>query len=159
MLAVTIIGGLEFRSILQKMEYRFSVFLFIPSAILLLVANAYGQDVPALALGLYFIIFALHTIFFIFGRMRIEEMAMTFFVLFYIAFTISTLAMIRFNFQDGFWIICMIFLIQWLTDTGAYFVGSAFGRHKLMPSVSPNKSVEVRSAGLPPLFWWFSSSI
>lgn len=29
-----------------------------------------------------------------------------------------------------------------LGDSGAYFVGSAFGRHKLMPGVSPNKTLE-----------------
>ncbi len=36
----------------------------------------------------------------------------------------------------------------WADDTGAYFLGSAFGRHKLMPGVSPNKSVEGAVLGL-----------
>ena len=29
-----------------------------------------------------------------------------------------------------------------MSDTGAYFVGSRFGQHKLAPEISPNKSVE-----------------
>jgi phosphatidate cytidylyltransferase len=39
-------------------------------------------------------------------------------------------------------------LITWLNDTFAYFVGRAFGRRKLMPSVSPGKTVEGSAAGL-----------
>ena len=39
-------------------------------------------------------------------------------------------------------------LITWVTDTAAYFVGRAFGRRKLMPSVSPGKSVEGALGGL-----------
>ncbi|HEY6007258.1 MAG TPA: phosphatidate cytidylyltransferase, partial [Geobacteraceae bacterium] len=33
-------------------------------------------------------------------------------------------------------------------DTGAYYVGSSLGRHKLYPVVSPNKSVEGSVGGL-----------
>lgn len=39
-------------------------------------------------------------------------------------------------------------LLTWTSDTGAYFVGRALGRHKLIPSVSPNKTVEGALGGL-----------
>ncbi|MBL0311915.1 MAG: phosphatidate cytidylyltransferase [Holophagaceae bacterium] len=35
-----------------------------------------------------------------------------------------------------------LYIIVWLGDTGAYFIGSFFGRHKLAPKVSPKKSWE-----------------
>ena len=39
-------------------------------------------------------------------------------------------------------LIWIMFIGTWASDTFAYFTGSAFGRHKLCPSISPNKTVE-----------------
>lgn len=41
----------------------------------------------------------------------------------------------------GGWIVLLILSI-WVCDTAAYIGGSYLGRHKLMPRISPNKSVE-----------------
>lgn len=39
-------------------------------------------------------------------------------------------------------------VIAFLSDTGAYFVGSFLGKHKLAPEISPNKSVEGALGGI-----------
>ena len=41
----------------------------------------------------------------------------------------------------GLFLVVWVFLVTWSTDIGAYFVGRAFGRAKLAPSISPNKTV------------------
>ncbi len=39
-------------------------------------------------------------------------------------------------------LLILAFLISWMTDTGAYFVGRICGKHKLAPVISPKKTVE-----------------
>ncbi len=47
----------------------------------------------------------------------------------------------------GEWVL-LVLLAIWACDTAAYFVGSRFGRHKLAPRVSPNKTVEGALGGV-----------
>lgn len=42
----------------------------------------------------------------------------------------------------------MSFGCIWASDIGAYFVGRAVGRHKLWPSISPNKTIEGAIGGI-----------
>ena len=48
----------------------------------------------------------------------------------------------------GIFIYAMIFLCSWICDTGAYFTGRAFGRHKLAPILSPKKTIEGSVGGV-----------
>lgn len=43
---------------------------------------------------------------------------------------------------NGRYLILIPFVVAFLSDTGAYFIGCKFGKHKLAPEISPNKSVE-----------------
>jgi phosphatidate cytidylyltransferase len=45
------------------------------------------------------------------------------------------------------WLLFLLYAIVWLGDTAAYYCGSAWGRHKMAPDVSPNKSWEGAVAG------------
>ena len=46
------------------------------------------------------------------------------------------------NVDGGCALVWILFACTWASDTFAYFVGSAFGSHKLASSISPNKTVE-----------------
>lgn len=48
----------------------------------------------------------------------------------------------------GAWVLILLLAAVWTGDSAAYYIGSAFGRHKLAPVVSPNKSWEGSAASV-----------
>lgn len=71
------------------------------------------------------------------------NIAYTFLGIFYIAVPFALLNHAAFD--DGYYnyeIILGAFLILWASDTGAYFAGTLFGKHKLFERISPKKSWE-----------------
>ena len=48
----------------------------------------------------------------------------------------------------GRYLILIPFVVAFLSDAGAYFIGRKFGSHKLAPVVSPNKTVEGALGGV-----------
>ena len=49
--------------------------------------------------------------------------------------------------SNPIYVLCF-FCIIWLSDTGAYVIGSLFGKRKLAPTISPNKTIEGTLGGI-----------
>lgn len=49
---------------------------------------------------------------------------------------------------NGAWLVLLLMLVVALADSGGYFAGRRFGRHKLAPAVSPGKTWEGFAGGL-----------
>lgn len=50
--------------------------------------------------------------------------------------------------RDGHGWLLVALAVVWAADTGAYFSGRAFGRRKLAPRISPNKTLEGLAGGM-----------
>ena len=48
----------------------------------------------------------------------------------------------------GLALLVWVFIVTWSTDIGAYFAGRSFGKRKLAPAISPNKTVEGLYGGM-----------
>ena len=60
---------------------------------------------------------------------------------------LSALVMLRKLPSGAVWIFLAL-AVTWSNDTGAYFAGRAFGKHKLYPRISPSKTVEGAIGGM-----------
>lgn len=50
--------------------------------------------------------------------------------------------------DNGLPLFCFVLFNIWATDSGAYFIGRAFGKRKLWPEISPKKTVEGALGGI-----------
>ncbi len=91
----------------------------------------------------------------------LRDGAMTLFGVLYLGLTLGPLSMTRLL-PLGEWLIFFLLLVTWASDTGAYYVGTLCGRHRLAPTISPKKTVEGLVGGLISAImvayaarWWF----
>lgn len=88
------------------------------------------------------------------GELAVFHISTTILGVFYVAWLGSHIILLRQLGEGlvgtdlgGFFVI-LAFALAWGTDTGAYFVGNAIGKKKLLPRVSPSKSVEGALGGV-----------
>ncbi|WP_127848512.1 phosphatidate cytidylyltransferase [Lacticaseibacillus hulanensis] len=80
------------------------------------------------------------------NRTNYDDIGVTALSIIYIGTGFHYLAAVR-N-EKGFAFLMFALLIVWLTDSGAYIFGRAFGKHKLWPAISPNKTWEGSIGGV-----------
>lgn len=85
-----------------------------------------------------------------YGTLKVEHCAMAFLFSTIVPLFFSCAVHIRDDHGlpiGGFYLI-MALGAGWVSDTGAYFIGTFFGKRKLSPQVSPNKTVEGTIGGV-----------
>lgn len=66
---------------------------------------------------------------------------------FYVGWLLGHLILLR-GLEQGQYLVFFLFLVTWACDTAAYYIGKGFGRRRLAPSLSPNKTIEGALGGL-----------
>ena len=80
-------------------------------------------------------------------RDALDQVAYTFLGLIYVAGLMGGFILLRDQEQATLWMY-FLFMIIWIGDTAAYFVGKSLGKTALTPKISPGKTVEGAVAGL-----------
>ncbi|MDI9460630.1 MAG: phosphatidate cytidylyltransferase [Saccharofermentanales bacterium] len=66
----------------------------------------------------------------------------------YISYPLVSAVVILYTLPAGWYWLLTAFAVPWISDTTAYFVGSIVGTHKILPHISPNKTLEGALGGI-----------
>ena len=104
--------------------------------------NSTSQIVPLMLSAAFAAVFVLYALgVFDAIKVSLSPRAETMTMLIYISAASVTTVAITQSAHGGV-ILPMVYLGSWITDSFAYFCGSFFGKHKLIPRISPKKTVE-----------------
>lgn len=84
---------------------------------------------------------------FSFPKFTANQVMATYFSLIYAPIMLSFVFLTR-QLAYGAYLVWMIFVSSWISDTCAYLVGVLFGKHKLVPHLSPKKTIEGSIGGI-----------
>ena len=138
----------------QYIAYFFAVIYMIWIDKIINMQNMFNVFV-----SLFLLILLIYTVLF-HDKTNAEESMLSFFGFFYVMFLLSHVFLIRY-YTYGNVFIWLAFISAWGCDTGAYFTGVAIGKHKLIPTLSPKKTIEGAVGGvvtatlLALLYGWF----
>lgn len=154
---IAVIGMREFYRALEKGGYK-PVCAAGFAACLPLLYIAFSDMLPdavgavslfsILAIGVFVLLVLLFCLLiFSNGKYTVSDISVTLFGIIYVAFLFSFISITR-NMENGYLYIWLIFIGAWATDIFAYFTGVSFGRTKILPKVSPHKSLEGSIGGV-----------
>ena len=112
-------------------------------ALLVMVGMAIGNVIPFVTAAM--MLFMAVTVF-LHGKTDHREVFSVGFLSVYISLFMSYIGLLRTEY--GLCAMLTVFVTAWGSDTGAYFAGSFLGKHKLIPHVSPKKTVEGAIGGM-----------
>ena len=117
-----------------------------PVCLRLLGIESVMAAVPGVVLVFLLYVLAITT--FSKGKLTVTESSTTLMTALYIIAGFSAMVYLRDFHEGGKYLYLLTFIGAWVPDTFAYFTGMLFGKHKLIPDVSPKKTVEGAIGGV-----------
>ncbi len=141
-LFLSLVGLYEFYNAFKSTEVKPIAYIGYVFAVLLFLNNI---GLVNFELSFVFYISLLIALFnLVFNQDKtIEDLAVSLLGLLYVPFLFQHIV-----YLDGYKYIWLIFIIAWGTDTFAYLAGNLFGKRKLYPKLSPNKTLEGSLGGI-----------
>ena len=149
-IALTVLGAVAATEI-HKVSRNDNMLLYVASIVYLAVCPYIVRGyIPMNYLtltALYFIAFALGSLREYTEHGRLENQFLNALMAIFVSFGFAAILRLLDN-KFGIFYFFVAGISAWITDTGAYFVGTLFGKHKLAPILSPKKTVEGAVGGV-----------
>ena len=147
--AVGILAMMEFINLGKAKGYSIPTVLCI--VVMLIIMAAFVMKDLSVELGMFAALLLIPASY-VFGNKPIEESlpasAVAVLATTYVGLLGGSLIRLRNDFPDGWKLVFFLLLVVWLGDSGAYYVGKKFGKHKLSPRISPKKTIEGLAGGI-----------
>lgn len=142
-----VLGTWEFGQMVSGQNYHFMFAVVLISQMVMLIPIYLGwENWASLGLITAFLCIFIQAVI-CYPKFDVADMGINFMAVLYIGWTLIHLLAIE-QLPNGKMIVLYLFLAIWSSDSGAYFVGRFFGRHKLAPNLSPKKTVEGAVGGI-----------
>lgn len=149
-LAIGLLSYYEFHGLSANKNAFTNLVIGLLSTIFLIV-NSYYRFIDLLRLILFIVIAMVVIELFRNKQSAILNLGTSLFGILYIGLFSSTIILLREFFNEdyvtGGYLIISVFITIWICDSAAFFLGTALGKHKLFPRISPKKSWEGSAAG------------
>ena len=143
---ISVIGMFELYRVFKMEKTLASVLSYMVALVYFLnLRFMFLPDVMILAIGFLILLLAVYV--FTYPKYHANQIMAAFFGLFYVAVMLSFIYQTR-MLDAGKYLVWLIFLCSWGSDTCAYCVGVLFGKHKMSPVLSPKKSIEGAVGGV-----------
>ena len=109
--------------------------------------HTYGFILTAAATLFAYLVYTFFVAVFMRGALKFPDLSQLFAATVYVVMSFVAICVMRYM-QAGIWNLIIMLVAAWGSDMSAYFTGMLFGRHKLIPEISPKKTVEGAIGGV-----------
>lgn len=139
-LVLSLIGLYELYKAL-KIEGKITSYLGYACTIIYYLLILYNIEEYIMLLFISTLLIFLSFYVFTFPEFKTEQISTVFFGILYVGVLFGYIYKVRI-YQDGEYLVWLIILSSWGSDTCAYVTGMLLGKHKAFPKLSPKKSIE-----------------
>lgn len=139
---VAFVASLELNDLISDQKYPLIIGLNFALMISLGLDFVASYD-KTVVLGIFLFVFVLFDL--VYNEIGFNNLALMYAVSTLVGFALN--AFVTMYAVDG-WLILYVLIANYGSDTGAYLIGSTMGKHKLIPKISPNKTVEGAIGGV-----------
>lgn len=145
-LICSLIGLYEFFKVFESSGYKPLKSTIYAATVIMYTAMTYsGILYSHIVISIIYIIFAVGAVYIMNRKVRVEDLMISIMGYIYIPVFLSHINLMSMQQTIYIW---LVFIFAWGSDTCAYFAGMFFGKHKLIPEISPKKTVEGSIGGI-----------
>ncbi len=146
LMLIALIGIDELYKALYKKYTNIQIFGYLSCVLYIYFVDNFNTDIFIAIQTIFILCIFIYMVLF-YSTTSIKDVIYAVFGFFYVPFLLANVYLLR-HIEIGAYFIWLAFISAWACDTGAYFTGVKFGKHKLTPNLSPKKTIEGSIGGI-----------